>query len=57
MAYTGNLLANNVTIIRFRPITALIGVFAVLALCVVASVIPVVALRRVKPRQIITSKD
>lgn len=57
VAYTGNLLANNVTIIRFRPITAVIGVFAVLALCVVASVIPVVALRRIKPRQIFTSKD
>lgn len=57
VAYTGNPLAGQLTIIRFRKTTALVGAALVLALSVIASVVPVVSLRRIKPRQIIVSKD
>ena len=57
VAYTGNTLASELTIIRFRYTTALVGAALVLILSIMASVVPVMALRKVKPRQIMVSKD
>lgn len=57
VAYSGNYLANNVTIIRFRPVTALVGMLLIIVLSMAASVVPILALRRIKPRQIINSKE
>ncbi len=55
--YTRNPLAVQITVIRFNHITALVGGVAVLILAVLASVVPIVFLRKVKPRQIIVAKE
>ncbi len=57
VAYSENPLAGATTIIRYRTTTAVVGATLVLALSVLASVVPVVSLRKVKPRQIIVSQD
>ena len=55
--FTKNPLAQHITVLRFRYTTAIVGAAAILTLSMVASVVPIVVLRKVKPRQIIVAKE